>query len=154
MYILAQRIFSAVHSYYSANQLFDDTLNSLHPTALATEKEDNESYTFKQMLKQPDAADFFKATMKKETADHENRDHWTVIPRSQKPPGVKTILAIWDFKRKRYPDGRINKHKARICAHGGMQTHGVNYWDTYFPTVNWISIRFLLVVAEILKLST
>ena len=35
-----------------------------------------------------------------------------------------------------------------------MQTHGVNYWDTYPPTVNWISIRFLLVVAEILKLNT
>ena len=31
------------------------------------------------MLKQPDAADFIKAMMK-ETADHESRDHWTVIP--------------------------------------------------------------------------
>ena len=52
--------------------------------ALATEKEDNECYTFK-MLKQPDAADFIKAMMK-EIADHESRDHWTTIPRSQKPP--------------------------------------------------------------------
>ena len=92
--------FSVVHSYHLANQLFDDTLNLLHPTALATEEEDNESYTFKQMLKQPDAADFIQAMMK-ETADHESRDHWTVIPRSRKPPGVKTILAIWAFKRKR-----------------------------------------------------
>ena len=90
-------VFSVVHSYHPANQLFDDTLNSLHPMALATEKEDNESYTFKQMLKQPDAADFIKAMMKK-MADHEIRDYWTVMPRSQKPPGVKTVLAIWDFK--------------------------------------------------------
>ena len=37
-------VFSAVHSYHSANQLFDDTLNSLHPMASATENEDNESY--------------------------------------------------------------------------------------------------------------
>ena len=112
-------VFSAVHSCHSANQLFDDTLNSLHPMALATEKEDNESYTFKQMLKQPDAADFIRTTMK-ESADHEARSHWTVIPRWQKPPGERTILAIWAFKRKRFPDGRINKHKARLCAHGGM----------------------------------
>ena len=31
-------VFSAVHSCHSANQLFDDTLNLLHPMALATEK--------------------------------------------------------------------------------------------------------------------
>ena len=89
-------VFSAAHSYHSANQLFDDTLNSLHPMALATEKEDNESYTFKQMLQQPDAADFIRAMMK-ESADHEARSHWTVIPRWQKPPGERTILAIWAF---------------------------------------------------------
>ena len=88
--------------------------------------------------------------MAKEAADHESRDHWTVIPRSQKPLDVKTILAIWAFKRKRYSDGRINKRKAMLCAHGGMQTHRVNYWDTYSPTVKWISIRFFLVVAEII----
>ena len=90
-------VFSAVHSYHLASQLFGDTLNSLHPMASATEREDNKSYTFKQMLKQPDSADFIKAMMKK-MADHEIRDHWTVMPRSQKPPGVKTVLAIWDFK--------------------------------------------------------
>ena len=30
----------------------------------------------------------------------------------------------------------------------------ITYWDTYSSTVNWISIRFLLVVAEILMLNT
>ena len=77
-----------------------------------------------------------------------------MVPRSAKPYDVKSILAIWAFRRKRFPDGLINKHKARLCAHGGMQTCGVNYWDTYAPTVNWISIRFLLIVAQILKLNT
>ena len=105
------------------------------------------------MLKQPDAAEFIKV-MLKETDDHESRGHWEVIPRRDKPSQAKTILAIWAFKRKRFPDGRINKWKARLCAHGGMQTHGVNYWDTYAPTVNWISIRFLLVIAQILELDT
>ena len=121
--------------------------------ALATGKEDNESCTYKQMLQQEDRADFIKA-MLKETNDHETKGHWEVVPRSEKPVNVKSILAIWAFKRKRYPDGRIWKHKARLCAHGGMQTLGVNYWDTYAPTVNWISIRFLLVVAQALQLHT
>ena len=67
------------------------------------------------MLKYSDAADCIKAMMK-EASDHESRNHWSVIPRSEKPPDVKTILAIWAFKRKRFPHGRINKHKARLCS--------------------------------------
>ena len=102
--------------------------------ALLSEKENNESYTFGHMLKQPDAADFIHA-MIKEADDHESRDHWDVVPCWEKPPDVKAILAIWAFKRKRFPAGRINKHKARLCAHGGMQKYGVNYWETYSPTV-------------------
>ena len=32
-----------------------------------------------------------------------------------------TIMSIWSFKRKHFPDGRIMKHKAQLYAHGGMQ---------------------------------
>jgi len=116
-------------------------------------KENNETFTFREMLKQEDSADFIEA-MKKEVNDHESRGHWEVVPRSHKPLADKSILAIWSFKRKRFPDGRLNKHKARLCAHGGVQQWGVNYWETYSPTVNWISVRFLLTVAEILQLET
>ena len=48
----------------------------------------------------------------------------------------------------------MNKHKARLCAHGGMQQWGINYWETYAPVVNWISIRFLLVLGEIVGLES
>merc|ERR1712102_12315 len=89
-----------------------------------------------------------------EVKAHEDRGNWTMVPRSSLPLNAKPIKAIWSFKRKRFPSGELNKHKARLCAHGGMQTWGVNYWETYAPTVNWISVRFLLVVAEILSLDT
>jgi hypothetical protein len=66
------------------------------------------------------------------------------------PAEMKTIMSIWSFKRKRLPDGTLNKHKARLCAHGGMQQPlGVNYWETYAPVVNWISVRFLLIICQI-----
>ena len=48
----------------------------------------------------------------------------------------------------------MNKHKARLCAHGGMQQWGIIYWETYAPIVNWISIRFLLVLGEIVGLES
>ena len=65
---------------------------------------------------------------------------------------LESRLAIWAFRRKRFPYDRINKHNARLCDHGGMQTYGVIYWETYSPTVNWISVRFLMIVAQILNL--
>ena len=72
-------------------------MNSLHHFALLAGKENNESYTFKEMLRQPDAADFVQA-MIKETDDHETRGHWEVIPRWEKPKGKKTVMAVWSFK--------------------------------------------------------
>jgi hypothetical protein len=51
------------------------------------------------------------------------------------PTEAKTIITIWFFKRKHYPDGLLNKHKARLCVHGGQQTWGQDYWKTYAPLV-------------------
>ena len=63
-----------------------------------------------------------------------------------------TILDIWLFKRNRFPDGKLLKHKARLCAHGGLKKWGINYWETYAPVVNWISVRTLLAITKICKL--
>ena len=72
------------------------------------------------MLKQKDVGSFFE-TMTKEVQAHESRDHWTPVLRSDLPSNTKTILLIWSFKRKRFLDGKLLKHKARLCTHGGMQ---------------------------------
>ena len=52
------------------------------------------------------------------------------------------------------PAGKITKHKARICAHGGMQRWGKSYYETYAPVVNWLSVRFLLTMSIALDLDT
>jgi len=70
------------------------------------------------------------------------------------PLGTKTIMAIWSFKRKRFLDGSLNKHKARLYAHGGQHTWGQDYWDTYAPVVTWASVRTLLIIAKIHKLES
>ena len=81
------------------------------------------------MLKQKDAADFINA-MIEESDDNEKHNDWEFVHRLYKPTGVKTILSIWDFRRKLFPDGRINEQKARLCAHVRIQQYGVNYWET------------------------
>ena len=92
--------------------------------------------------------------MEVEITNYTERDHWDLIPRSQLPSGSKTIMSVWSFKRKRLPDGTICKYKARICAHGGQQQWGVDYWETYAPVVQWISVRTLLILSEIYGLKS
>jgi len=87
-------VFAMVNTYHVVNKCFDGTLNSLHSMAFIAEKENNESYTFQEMLKQPDAVDFIEA-MQKEVNDHKTRDHWEVVPCWEKPPDIKTIMSIW-----------------------------------------------------------
>ena len=140
------------NDYERIHGLFDDTMNDIchQVKSFATS---NEAFTYKQMLKENDYREFFQA-MIDEIEVHEKREHWTMMERKDLSPGAKTIMAIWFFKRKRFPDGSLNKHKARLCTHGGQQTWGEDYWDTYAPVVSWASVRLLLVVAKIHKLDS
>ena len=90
--------------------------------------------------------------MLKEVEEHESRDRWEVFARKDLPAGTKTILSVWAFKRKFHPDVQIYKHKARLNAHGRIQRWGVDYWETYAPVINWISVRLLLILTVMHKL--
>ena len=133
---------------HGINELFDETLNVCHYYAYNAVAATNDVYTLKQMLKLKDISPFVHA-MIKEVNDHEKRNHWEVVKRRDMPAGSKTILSVWAFKVKRYPDSTVLKHKARLNAYGGMQRWGVDYWQTYADVVNWISVRFLLAITII-----
>ncbi len=124
-----------------AHELCDGTLNAFHFISLLTDTSSNEVFTYHQAQKQEDWSNFAIA-MEKEILNHESCGHWDLVPHTTIPPGTKVIKAIWSFDRKRFPDGRLSKHKARLCAHGGMQQWGENYWETYSSVVNMISIKY------------
>jgi len=119
--------------------LDDGTLNAIYPCALQ-----NDVLHYGKMLKAPDKTKFVEA-MEQEVDGL--RDMLQVIPRSSLPDGVKPLPAIWAFKRKRLLDWSIQKYKARLNAHGGKQKHGVNYWETYAPVVNWSTVRLTLILS-------
>jgi hypothetical protein len=113
----------------------------------------NETFNYKEALQQSDYHEFVKAMVHK-VNDHETQNNWTPIKQCDLPLGTITVLSIWSFKRKPYPDGTLNKHKAHLCAHGDMQMWGQNYWETYAPVVNWASVRILLAITKIHGLSS
>lgn len=138
-------------SSINSETVIDGTLNYINPVhQVFSSKTDNETYTYREMMKQDDFRDFIKA-MVIEIDEHTKRKHW-VLRRRADCNFPKTILAVWSFKRKRFPDGSLSKHKARLCAHGGMQQWGIHYWETFAPVVNWLSVRLVLVLAIIYDL--
>ena len=57
---------------------FDGTINSLNYTVLLCSTADNDTYTFKEILHQPDAKNFVQA-MIVELNVHETRNHWNIM---------------------------------------------------------------------------
>jgi hypothetical protein len=99
-------------------------------------------------MKAHDSEDF-KVAMIKEANDHTTRLHWALWEKQNVPAGHKILSAIWAFKRKRRIDTpAVYKHKARINVHGGQQTYGVNYLETFSPVVNWFSTLVLSLIYQ------
>jgi hypothetical protein len=114
---------------HKVNELYDGMLNSICTYAfspIAPDMSNNKVFTYTKAMQQPDSAQFIEA-MLKEIDNHKSCHHWEIVRQSTIPPGHKTIQAIWSFKRKGFPDGTLNKHKARLCAHGRMQQWGISY---------------------------
>ena len=105
------------------------------------------------MLQQEDKLEFIKS-MFEELDEHNDREHWMVMPRREMLQGHKTIMAVWSSKRKRCPDGRIKKYKGRLCDHGGQQDYLIAYWETYLPVVNWMRVRLLLTSCHLHKFNS
>ena len=142
-----------IKRFEELNEHYDGTTNQIHFLSFTTDISSNEVFTYKEAMNQEDKHLFVDA-MQKEVADHELRDHWTIVPCSTVPKTAKPIQAIWSLKRKRRPDGTLVKHKARLCAHGGMQQWGTNYWETYSPVINMVTVRLILLLARIYKLDS
>ena len=112
----------------------------------------NDTLTFKEATSKSGRLGFVEET-RKEICAYEIENYWN-LGRRRELNGKNTTIYIWYFKRKRYPDGRLIKNKACLCAHGGMQKWGVNIWETYPPVVNWMYVRAMLTLIIIRELYT
>ncbi|KAL7530988.1 hypothetical protein ACHAWF_008366 [Thalassiosira exigua] len=115
-----------------------------HPIAFHAEMVGDIMY-YHQAMRQDDAAEFEKAVVK-EINGHVDNGHWQLIRKSEIPDGHSTVPSVWSMRRKRdLTTNEIKKYKARLNVHGGKQTYGVNYFETYAPVVTWFAIRLMIV---------
>jgi hypothetical protein len=113
---------NAIDSYHHENTHYNGTINCFSTLAQSSIAS-NETFSYNQALKQDNFCKFIKAMMV-EVSDHESRSHWNLTKHCDLPQDAKTIMSVWSLKRKGYPDGTLNKHKACLCAHRRMQMWG------------------------------
>ena len=61
-----------------------------------------------------------------------------------RPKGKNVVKPKWVFKVKTNERGEIEKYKARVVAKGYSQVEGVDYDQTFSPTVRLESIRQMI----------
>jgi len=63
------------------------------------------------------------------------------------PSGSNIISSRWVFKYKRDSNGKVIKRKARLVAKGYTQEYGIDYKETFAPTLKQDTIRIITVIA-------
>ena len=123
-------------------------LEYYNPALLITVADKEDNPTLKEAMNGPDATGFMKA-MEIEIETLIKMNAFIVV---DKEPFMNVVSSVWAFKRKRYPDGSLRKLKARICARGFEQKEGIDYFETYAPVVQWMTVRLVLIMTILLNL--
>ena len=76
-------------------------------------------------------------------------DTWELV---ELPKGRQAVGCKWVFRTKYNSDGSVSRFKSRLVAKGFSQSHGVDYDETYSPTLRLSSLRLLLAIAVEKKL--
>ena len=120
------------------------------PLALAVKANAADNPNWYEAMNGPLADGYWEA-METEIDTLTEKESWVIIDRQ---PHMNVLLSTWAFKCKRFPDGSVEKLKARFCVRGDRQKEGVDYFETYAPVVSWHTIRILLILSIKLNLST
>lgn len=91
----------------------------------------------------------WREAIKDELQNLENHQTWEY---DELPPGRKAIGSKWVFKVKYHPDGSVARFKARLVAQDFSQVHGINFSETFAPTVRRESLRIYLALCLMLNL--
>ena len=66
---------------------------------------------------------------------------------------MNIVSSVWAFRRKQFPDGAIRKLKARICVQGFEQKEDIDYFETFAPVVQWITVHMCLIMIILFNLN-
>ena len=106
--------------------------------------------TYAKAVGDPVWGEMWKDAIKAElTALAANSTWKEVVP----PKNANIVTSKWVFKPKMHTNGSLDKLKTRVVARGFSQMHGINYEDTFAPTVkfNTLCVFLALIALKNLK---
>jgi hypothetical protein len=109
------------------------------PTPAAALLAEEEPRTLREALARDDHAAWLDA-VRSELSSHRKNGTWTP---STVPSGHIAIPSRWVFKLKRGPSGEVIKYKARLVAKGFKQRAGIDFTETFSPTLRTSTFRLL-----------
>ena len=99
--------------------------------------------TYYQAISDPVYGPRWRKAIRREIRELKVNDTWKEMSR---PKGSNLVSTKWVFTVKYTPKGDIDRFKARLVARGFSQIQGVDYNDTFAPTVRMDTLRMLMAI--------
>ena len=124
--------------------VFEDLDPAFTPTPMTPDPQ-----TIREALSTPDANDWMMAM----DTEIETMRHLNIFKEVIRPSNKKIITPRWVCRRK-FQNGTLVKHKARLVARGFTQVSGVDYHEAhlYAPVVRLESFRTFISIAALFDL--
>jgi Reverse transcriptase (RNA-dependent DNA polymerase)/GAG-pre-integrase domain len=140
-------VFPQRYDEYIALLVENKEIEEVQQSMALAARSDPDILYLNEALAADDRAEFVRA-MDKEVQAHVENKNWEIVLRSDIPKDKKVLPAVWAMRRKRdIATRQVTKWKARLNLHGGKQTKGIDYWETYAPVASWSSIRLIMYLA-------
>jgi Reverse transcriptase (RNA-dependent DNA polymerase) len=114
--------------------------------AVFTSVLENDTFNYHTAMLQPDWEQFQKAAVLQIETLQKMRS-WQEVERYTVPVDKQVLGGTWVFRRKRNPEGKVIKYKARFCVRGDQQIAGVDYFESYAPVTMWYTVRMMLILS-------
>ena len=144
-----------LHSFIAEHQQFlsysikgTPLVNYLNLAILQSMINRTDTPTFTEAMNGSDSDSFLRA-MESEMSTLIDIDTFDVVKHLSKQ---QVLSSVWIFKVKWSPDGSVNKLKAWLCARGFEQIEGQDYFKTFLPIVQWLTVYLILIMTILLGL--
>ena len=123
-----KKVYEKVHRNLRSNNSTD----ILHPSALIciTDSTQNDS-----------SCDEWQEAREEEILSHKVNNTWTLVER---PENTNIVKCDFVYANKFDPISNEVKQKARLVAKGYSQAYGIDFFDTYAPTMSILSLKLML----------
>lgn len=124
------------------------TFDKGHHAKISTLDADDDPTSYYEAMKRKDKNKWLEA-MKEEINSINKNKVWELVDR---PEGTNIVQNRWVCRKKKKPNGEVDRYRARLVAKGFSQEPGVDYDKTYAPVIDMIALRLLFVLSALLKL--